>query len=146
MKFFTAQWAAAADAPDRVFQDYEQYWRTIRNFLPDEVLAFEAAHTLHDSTLRRVRHDEADGTLALAFDGWDAAFSAKQAIALEFGGVRVYSRRQHDALPAVADAAHIAYWEWDWTGEALELRLLSGALAETRIVATRFAFAVGPRD
>jgi hypothetical protein len=145
MKFFTAQWATAKDAADGVFKDYERHFRGIRAFLPDEVVAFEAAHTLHDAKLRRARHDEDAGTLALEFDGWDAAFSQPQALVLRFGGVRVHSRRQHDGADPLADAAALHYWEWDWTGDALELRLLLGTMAETRIVATRFAFEVTPR-
>jgi hypothetical protein len=144
LKFFTPQWATAKDAPDGVFKDYERYFRSVRAFLPDEVVAFEAAHTLHDSKLRRALHDEATGTLALEFDGWDAAFAAKQAITLRFAGVRVHSRRQHDGADPLADDSEVSYWEWDWTGDALELRLLSGSMAETRIVATRFAFEVAP--
>jgi hypothetical protein len=145
MKFFTPQWATAKDAPDGVFKDYERHFRGIRAFLPDEVVAFEAAHTLHDARLLRVRTDEHAGTIVLEFEGWDAAFAEKKALVLRFGGVRVHSRRQHDGADPLAREADLHCWEWDWTGDAVELRLLYCNLAEVRVVATRFAFEVAAR-
>ena len=136
MKFFTHMVMADSDA---AFADYARHWKTVRHFLPDTVTAFERAHTLDRAHLRRGTAGNHDGTLALEFDGWDATFSQRAAIVLRFAGVAVH------APHAVAIAAddEVGYWEWDWTGEALELRVLFASSAQLRVVATRFEYEVG---
>jgi hypothetical protein len=137
MKFFTHVAMANSDA---AFADYARHWKTVRHFLPDAVIAFERAHTLDRAHLHRAVPGDHDGTLALAFDGWDATFSQRAAMVLRFAGVAVH------APPAAAIAAddEVGYWEWDWTGEALELRVLFESSAQLRVVATRFEYEVLP--
>jgi hypothetical protein len=136
MRFFTHVTLADSDA---AFADYARHWRTVRHFLPDTVSAFERAHTLDRAHLRRSLPGHHDGTLALDFDGWDATFSQRAAIALRFAGVAAYGPH----APAIAADDEVGYWEWDWTGEALELRVLFESSAQLRVVATRFEYEVG---
>ena len=135
MRFFTHMALADSDA---AFADYARHWKTVRHFLPDTVTAFERAHTLDRAHLRHVVPGNHDGTLALEFDGWDATFSQRAAIVLRFAGVAVYTPQ---AVAIAADDA-VGYWEWDWTGEALELRVLFESSAQLRVVATRFEYDV----
>jgi hypothetical protein len=137
MRFFTHVTLADSDA---AFADYARHWKTVRHFLPDSVTAFERAHTLDRARLRRSLPGHHDGTLALDFDGWDATFSQRAAIALRFAGVATYGPH----APAIAADDEVGYWEWDWTGEALELRVLFESSAQLRVVATRFEFEVLP--
>ncbi len=144
MRFFTHAWWFAPDAQgkDAAFKDYERHWKTVRHFLPDAAPEFEAAHSLHDANLRGVQHDTHAGTLVLELEGWDATFSARVAIALRFSGVRLFSQRVPEGATAIAADDDLGYWEWDWTGDALELRMLFASAAELRVVATRFDYSV----
>jgi len=144
MRFFTHAWWSAPDAQgkDAAFKDYERHWKTVRHFLPDAAPEFEAAHTLHDARLRSAVHDTHAGTLVLELDGWDAAFASRVAIVLRFSGVRLFSQRLPDGGATIDPADDVGYWEWDWTGDALELRMLFASAAELRVVATRFDFSV----
>jgi len=139
MKFFTHVSMADSDA---AFADYARHWKTVRHFLPDAVTAFERAHTLDRAHLRRALPGSHDGTLALEFDGWDATFSQRAALVLRFAGVAVYAPQ----ATAIAADDEVGYWEWDWTGEALELRVLFASAAQLRVVATRFEYDVNPAE
>ena len=68
MKFFTVDWWCGLqqfENPDPVL-DFQKYLATIRDRLPEGLLALQETISLHDAKLRVLQYEHANNTLTFA--------------------------------------------------------------------------------
>ena len=72
MKYFTKEWwERGCEDAQPLFQRYEAYLASVRSQLPPELVAFDAAHTLHDSEVKRIICNFEYKTVTLVIHGWN---------------------------------------------------------------------------
>lgn len=138
MKFFTLDWWCGLQHLEDYdpLPDYQKYLATIRERLPEGLLALQETISLHDAILRSLKYSNQNNSLTLQFDADDGA-----------DGYRQFTIRYIDIVSfnTVADSerglrgphgfGHLGYDEADISAEGnFEHRLLFSTGIEMQIV------------
>ncbi len=141
MKYFTKEWwERGCEDAQPLFQRYEAYLASVRSQLPPELVAFDAAHTLHDSEVKRIICNFEDKTVTLVLHGWNQKLEYPVRYTIRFTGVSLFDQQLPQQEYVEAELGDLGYWEFESLESATEVRMLFVSSAEFRIVFTGFAF------
>jgi hypothetical protein len=141
VKYFTSEWwGSGCEGADDVFERYGRYIDSVKDRLPQTVLEFNANHTLHDSEIKRVVCDFAQGETHLVFFGWDVKFETKTRYELTFNNVALFEQCYPQQEYVESELGDLGYWEWEVVEEGTELRLLFASSATFRLCFRGFSF------
>jgi hypothetical protein len=141
MKYFTSEWwSGGCENTERVLEQYRNHISSIRNLLPQSALDLDAKHTLHDSEVKSIINDFANGEARLTLHGWDTAFQVKTRYFLTFSGVVLFDQLFPPDEYIESELGDLGYWEWSTTPEGTEIQMLFASSATFRIVFKAFSF------
>jgi Protein of unknown function (DUF4085) len=145
MKYFTSEWwNSGCEGAEELFHRYQRYLESVKDRLPERVLAFNAHHTLHDSQVQSITSNFEERSLQIVLLGWDVALSNRTRYRLFFDDVRLFEQQLPQQYYVESELGDIGYWEWEAVAEANELRLLFASNATFRIRFKEFSFAYEP--
>lgn len=139
MKYFTPEWwRTGCENAREIFEKYDAYLATVRARLPKDLVLLEAEHTLHDSEVKRIKSDFAEGTAELLLHGWNRPLEEKVRYTLQFSGVILFDQVLPTQEYVEQELGDLGYWECELVPEGVEVRMLFVSGAEFRIVFTGF--------
>jgi hypothetical protein len=139
MQYFTHEWWSA-DCPNapEVFARYAAHFSAIRGSLPEDVVALEENHTLHDSEVKDVACDFEKSEVVLALDGWDRNLENRVRYTLCFLGVSSFRQRLPERQYLKEELGDLGYWECHIRSGVVEMSMLFVSGAEFTIRFTGF--------
>jgi len=141
VKYFTTEWwASGGENAEALFQQYGSYLASVRSRLPHELVAFDDAHTLHDSEVKNIICGFEAKTVAMVLNGWNQQFDCPIRYTIRFSGVTLFDQRFPQEEYVEAELGDLGYWEFEALDSATEVRMLFVSSAEFRIVFTGFTF------
>lgn len=141
MKYFTPEWwSNSTGSSSYALDDYEAYFESVREKLPAALIELHDAHTLHDSRIVRVGFDTREGTLTIDVEGWDRAFAHPARYVLCFAGVRAFEQSVPKFERRLPEWGDLGYYECEWLGDRIEMRMLFESNAIFRVEFVDFSF------
>ena len=141
MKFFTKEWWFGDSVDDdSVFERYRDYISSVRDSLPEQLVDLHENHTLHDAEVKRMVMSATRGALQLELLGWDLALSNQIRYELTFSGVTWFDLALPEAEHVQREFGDLGYWECEYLGSEIEVRLLFATEATFTVRFSDFAF------
>lgn len=145
MKFFTKEWWFG-DAPDAdlVFERYHAYISGVRDRLPAQLVDLYENHTLHDAEVKRIAMSAVGGTVELELLGWGVELPNQVRYNLRFSGVSAFEQVFPEAEYVEQELGDLGYWECEYLGSEVEVRMLFATDATFTVRFSDFAFKASP--
>jgi hypothetical protein len=140
MKYFTREWWAKGEEDWEPFNRFEAYLATVRSQIPEPLLGLWSEHTLHDAEVKRIECRFGPRTLLMTLDGWDRELQNPIRYSLAFVGVAEFDQVLPLGPYVEEELGDLGYWEFEFSGGAVEVRMLFVSGAEFRVLFEGFSF------
>lgn len=138
MKFFTLDWWCGLQQPEGhdPIPAFQKHISTIRERIPEGLLALQETISLHDANLRSLDYSNQDNSLTLRLDGDDGAGGFRQ-FTIRYGEIASFKTvaDPERGLPGPHGFGDVGYDEADITADGhFEHRLLFSSGIEIQII------------
>jgi len=140
MRYFTKEWWSNHPTDEAPIQAYQAYFASIVCHLPDPLVEFDRLHTLHDARIKSVTCAFNERVLEVSLTGWNVGFERQVSYVLRFGEVSRFEQVLPHGRDIDSELGDLGYWEFELSGERIEMRMLFASGAEFAVHFESFSY------